>query len=179
MTTPSLAQLRMEAKDASHTLWCDALTKHRIDTDQVILVASVAGSGTAIKAVRAALSTGKCTFRIQGTEAIGGHVEMGRYAGGYRFHVHKFASDVAHLVAVAKLPGLLPVYTADALFHELKTDRFTTPVLREWMPDLEAELKSRRLLSVATMHGITSGLLQATSDDLDACLAAIAPLAIA
>ena len=175
----TLAQLRLTGNEASHTLWCDALARNRVDTDQVILVASVAGSGTAIKAVRAALSTGKCTFTLDESETIGRHVEMVRYRDGYRFHVHKLASDVAHLVAIAKQPGLLPVYSIDALYHELKTDRYTTPILREWLDDLEAELKSRRLLAVAEMHGITSGLLRATSDDLDACLAAIAPLAIA
>ena len=175
----TLAQLRLSGDESSHTFWCDALTKHRIETENVILVASVAGSGTAIKAVRAALATGKCTFTIDGAEEIGSYVEMSRFKGGYRFHVHKLASDVAHLVAIAKLPGLLPVYSHGALYHELKSERFTTPILRDWLPDLEAELTNRRLLSVAEMHGITSALLGATSDDLDQCLSAIAPLAIA
>lgn len=175
----NLARLRMQGNESSHTLWCDALTKHRVESDHVILVASVAGSGTAIKAMRAALSTGRCTFRLDDSDEIASYAEMGRYKGGYRFVTHKLASDVAHLVAIAKMPGLLPVYSHDALYRELKCERYTTPVLRDWVPAIEAELKQRRLLSVAQMHGITSGLLGATSDDLDECLRSIAPLAVA
>ena len=49
-------------------------------------------------------------------------------------------------IFVSRNPAFLLVASDEALWRELKSERFTTPLLREWMPHVRAELVRRHLL---------------------------------
>lgn len=173
-----LAQFVMQGNQANRIVTCNRMAWITQRGSTIITALSVAGSSTSVKSVRAALSTGNITFYLHGSDAIGEWVQFSRYKGGYKFGWHRLTHDFYHMVAVAKMPGFMPQYSHDALYWELKSNRYTTPIIREWVPMLESELQSRGLLTVKEQHGITSGVLDATSQDLDDSLQAIAPLPI-
>ncbi len=55
----------------------------------------------------------------------------------------------------------------DALWQELKQERFTTPLLRGWLPHVRKELEIKSLLPAATPSTAHACVLTATSADLD------------
>jgi hypothetical protein len=173
-----LAQFVMQGSQAKRIVTCNRMAWITQQGAAIITALSVAGSSTSVKSVRAALSTGNVAFYLYGSDAIGQYIMLSRYKGGYKFGWHRLGPDFYHLVAVAKLPGFMPRFSEEALFQELKSPRFTTPIIREWVPALSEELRYRGHLEVVEQHGLTTGMLHATTEDLDAALAAIAPLPI-
>ena len=63
--------------------------------------------------------------------------------------------------------GFLPNDSDDALWQELKQERFTTPLLRGWLPYVRKELEIKSLLSRCHTLDCTCCILTATSADLD------------
>jgi hypothetical protein len=55
----------------------------------------------------------------------------------------------------------------DALWQELKQERFTTPLLRGWLPHARKELEFKSLLTRCHTLECTCCILTATSADLD------------
>jgi hypothetical protein len=55
----------------------------------------------------------------------------------------------------------------DALWQELKQERFTTPMLRGWLPYIREQLELKSLLSRCHTFDCTCCVLTATSADLD------------
>ena len=55
----------------------------------------------------------------------------------YNAAVAKLAPGAIHLVALAKIPGLMPNISDDHLWSELSGPRYTTPLLRSWIPWLK------------------------------------------
>jgi hypothetical protein len=93
---------------------------------------------------------------------------LGRASEGYvRAGVAHLGYGVAHALFVARAPGLLRDCTEDALWRELCGPRYTTPLLRPWVPHLMAKLRAAGLLISCLGHRTTAGLLTATQDDLD------------
>ena len=63
--------------------------------------------------------------------------------------------------------GFLPNDSDDALWQELKKERFTTPILRGWLPYIRKELELKSLLVRCHTLDCTCCILTATSADLD------------
>jgi hypothetical protein len=63
--------------------------------------------------------------------------------------------------------GFLPNDSDDALWQELKQERFTTPLLRGWLPHVRTELELKNLLARCHTLDCTCCILSATSADLD------------
>lgn len=74
---------------------------------------------------------------------------------------------MAHAVFVSKRPGFLPVGTPTRIWKELMDNRFTTPMLRGWMPYIVEQLRAKDLLRDAWCYRCQSVLLTATTEDLD------------
>jgi hypothetical protein len=87
---------------------------------------------------------------------------------GYATEVHRLSYGLAHALFTARTPGLLVSLAEESLWQELKTTRFTTPLLRDWMPWLTNQLLDQGLLVEADCHRCRCGVLQATTADLDA-----------
>lgn len=88
-------------------------------------------------------------------------------ADGYATYTHKIGYGQAHALFVTRSPGFMKVVTPEALWQELNTTRFTTPLLREWMPHIEAKLREEELLEEAHSFGCNCGILSAMTKDLD------------
>jgi hypothetical protein len=86
---------------------------------------------------------------------------------GYATDVHRLAYGLAHAMFIARTPGLLLSLAEEALWQELNTTRFTTPLLRGWMPWVTQQLVERGLLVEADCHRCRCGVLQTTTADLD------------
>ena len=72
-----------------------------------------------------------------------------------------------HAIFTCRQPGFLLNDSDDALWQELKQERFTTPLLRGWLPHIRKELEIKSLLSRCHTLECTCSILTATSADLD------------
>ena len=88
-------------------------------------------------------------------------------AEGYLCYQHKIGYGLAHAVFITKAPGFMMVVTEESLWQELNSTRFTTPILREWMPYIEKELRECSRLEDAHVFGCKCGILSATTTKLD------------
>jgi hypothetical protein len=60
------------------------------------------------------------------------------------------------------------VVTDESLWQELNTTRFTTPILREWIPFIDRKLRECNRLENAHVFNCQCGILSATTAKLDA-----------
>jgi hypothetical protein len=97
---------------------------------------------------------------------------VARVAEGYRTEFHKVDYGAAHAVFITKSPGFLLSTEEEAIWQELNTDRFTTPLLRGWMPWLMKALTRSKLLVEAECYRCKCGELTCTTSDLDALVGA-------
>lgn len=69
------------------------------------------------------------------------------YAGGYHAANYRLNRDQVHITFVAKSRGLLMNDSDEALWQELKHERFETPLLRSWVPYIK-----QQLLAIESLH---------------------------
>ncbi len=101
---------------------------------------SLVASAQDIKALRAAFATGldspihlkNVTLERDGESIVPGDVRPS--LGGYRLDTHRLGFGSVHALFTCRQPGFLPNDSDDALWQELKQERFTTPLLRGWLP---------------------------------------------
>ena len=86
----------------------------------------------------------------------------------YTAAVTKLAPGVIHLVALAKIPGLMPNMSDDHLWAELTGPRYTTPLLRAWIPWLKDTMAQGGGIVVANGFESTVGVLKTEPEELDA-----------
>jgi hypothetical protein len=87
--------------------------------------------------------------------------------GGYRIDAHRLGFGSIHTLFTCRQQGFLPNDSDDALWQELKQERFTTPLLRGWLPHVRKELELQSLLTRSHTLECTCCILTATSADLD------------
>jgi hypothetical protein len=86
---------------------------------------------------------------------------------GYFCYMHKLDYGQAHALFVTKSPGFMKIVNEEALWQELNNVRFTTPILRQWMPYIEQELRRMELLEEAHVFNCACGVLSAQTKHLD------------
>ena len=89
------------------------------------------------------------------------------HAEGYQVFTHKLGYGMAHALFMTRMPGFMKVVTEESLWQELNSPRFTTPVLREWIPYIESTLRFEDRLEDAHVFGCRCGVLTATTQSLD------------
>jgi len=145
---------------------CDAVGVH----EREILLRSVVGPETSLKALTAGLrSSGQDQKRIDYS------IQLGKLSGsslskcphGYRIFRTRLAYGLWHVLCFSKRAGFMPVLNEDALWQHLQSNRFTTPLLREWTPWLYRRMKDQKLIVELCQHGCQAGLLLAESEILD------------
>jgi hypothetical protein len=87
---------------------------------------------------------------------------------GYQTYTHKFGFGLMHALFLTRMPGFMRVVTPESLWQELKKERFTTPLIREWMPYVEEKLREEELLEDAHVFNCHCGVLSALTQQLDA-----------
>lgn len=88
-------------------------------------------------------------------------------ADGYDVYTHKLGYGMAHALFVTRMPGFMKVISEESLWQELKQVRFTTPILREWMPYIEKTLRYDERLEDAHTFGCNCGILSASTNHID------------
>jgi hypothetical protein len=88
-------------------------------------------------------------------------------ADGYQTFTHKLGYGQAHALFITRSPGFIKVVTSESLWQELNHVRFTTPLLKEWMPYIGQALRDEGLLEEAHAFNCSSGVLSANTRQLD------------
>jgi len=146
---------------------CDAVGLYY---DEILLL-SVAGPETSVKALTAGLrSSRRDQYRIVYSAQVGtvGGRNLNRCPDGYRIYRSSLGYGLWHVLCLAKRPGFLPVVTAEAVWQLLHKEPFTTPLLREWMLWLLTAMKERGMITGLTQSGSEAGILALDNDTLDA-----------
>ena len=89
---------------------------------------------------------------------------------GYQVDSYRLGYGSVHALFTCRQPGFLANGSDDALWQELKQERFTTPLLRSWLPHVRKELETKNLLIPCATLDCTCCVLTATSADLDSII---------
>ena len=169
MNESEFTRLTCVSEHSRFTLRCNSVAwiDMREKRHPCILTLSAAGPVTAVKAVRAILcqSNVKAVFRLRSDDRSYG-AELIRH-GSYKTSVSTLAPGTAHLVVRAAIPGLLAENSEAALWRELTSDRYTTPLLRHWVPRISEWLTEEKLLVSSRGHNNQAAILEADTEDLD------------
>lgn len=148
-------------------LRCDAVGLH----EKEILLLSVVGSETSVKALTAGLrSSNRDQKRLLYSVQLGNvnQADLSRCPDGYRIYRTKIDYGLWHVLCLAKRDSFLPIITDETVWQRLQSSQFTTPLLREWVPWLRNEMKRRKVIVELTQHGCQAGLMLANDEALDA-----------
>ena len=142
-----------------------------------LLLISLIADTQRVKQIRAILAGGaKATIMASGVEVNRPGAESwkshspGRLypsADGYQCFTHKLGYGMAHALFMTRMPGFMKVVTPESLWNELNEVRFTTPILQEWVPYIEKQLRSNGHLEDADVFNCKCGVLSAISKSLD------------
>ena len=158
-------------RSSRFTLRCDAIGIHK----EEILLLSVIGPETSVKAMTAGLrSSGRDQKRVEYSAHVGAVNAGGlrRCDDGYRIYRSKLNYGLWHVLCLAQREGFMPVLTDEALWQHLQSDKFTTPLLREWTPWLKQRMKDREVVVELTQSGCQAGLVLADDAILDEIVSA-------
>jgi hypothetical protein len=151
--------------------------KVALHEDRLVFISLVAFSQD-VKTIRAALAAGlaspiwlkNVTLSRNGESKVPESVWPS--PGGYRIDAHKLGLGSIHALFTCRQQGFLPNDSDDALWQELKQERFTTPLLRGWLPYVRKELELKSMLARCHTLDCTCCILTATSADLDSIVEA-------
>jgi hypothetical protein len=157
----------VNGENTAYTFRCDALA---VDTGRVF-IASVVAPETAAKALVAVLrTTNKVRMNAFNCSPISSYRDLAGHEDGYRVYRQRLEYDNWHILAVAKSELLLPEVSEDCLWQQLRSERFTTPLLRSWLPwlmerllDLDYEGGIKRI----ECFGCSAGVLLADTEKID------------
>lgn len=139
-----------------------------------LLLLSATGPDTAVKSLRATLYQPdvEAEFLLQGEETSEQMVKARVFFGGkpvvYQAALTKLAPGVIHMVALAKIPGLMPNMSDEHLWGELSGTRYTTPLLRSWIPWLKQAMAQEGKIIEGQGLASSVGVMKIEPDDLDA-----------
>jgi hypothetical protein len=170
-TTPRIVGL-FEWSDGKSIHIQARFDKVALNENRLVFISLVAFSQD-VKALRAAFATGldspiqikNVTLSRDDEATVPGDVRPA--LGGYRLDTHRLGFGSIHALFTCRQQGFLPNDTDDALWQELKQERFTTPLLRGWLSYVRKELEIKSLLSRCHTLDCTCCILTATSTDLD------------
>lgn len=135
----------------------------------VLYALSCVGPGQSIRAVAAAMRAGdRAGFEIPLSTQSG-------YHGDGKFFVRyaRLAYDHWHLLGVTCNPAFILNCTDETLWQLLRSDKYTTPLLKSWTPAIrEALVEVGGLRQVRDAHACDPWFCYATDKTLDAIVAA-------
>jgi hypothetical protein len=146
--------------------------KAALHEDRLAFISLVAFSQD-IKAIRAALAVGLASPMWLKNVTLSKDVEstvpdsVWPSTAGYRLDAHRLGFGSIHALFTCRQTGFLPNDSDDALWQELRQERFTTPLLRGWLLYVRKELELKSQLARCHTLECTCCILTATSDDLD------------
>lgn len=127
-----------------------------------------------MKALRAVLCQPNVPFELLCTEydhPFGRGYPLKRDGAGYRSYSQPLGLGTWHMALVSKRPGLMLSADEESVWRELSGPRFTTPILRSWMPYLLGKLtegyRDAAGIRNADAWGCKPGVLAVTNETLD------------
>jgi hypothetical protein len=136
------------------------------------MLLSAAGPETSVKALAAVLrSDARVRFYPELESPFYRYYGPMRHPAGYTVQRAKLDSNTWHVLCAARVEGLLPVLSEEALWQELRGERFTTPLLRSWVPWLLQRMLERGGLVWLEQVGCEAGLLLAGTETVDELVA--------
>lgn len=128
---------------------------------------SCAGDHTAIRFLHAALrDQGSVKFRFAGMDDVAPESEFMSHQS-YDVRVAHLGYDCWHLLALDDSGRFLLHQDDETLWSILRSERFTTPLLRSWMPKVQEALREGGFLTSIVSHGCKASLLHADTSSLD------------
>jgi len=165
---PKVGTVSMSGKDTNLTMRCHALAFNPSASCYEVMVLSVAGPSSTLKAAQAALnSRAKIQFQADDIPHMPNHWKLYRCSSPYRIYRHRLSYGMWHMLAVANHDGLLTESSDESLWRALQRDSVTTPMLRSWVPFIKSELTKRNLLQPLRTFGCTAALLAAADEEID------------
>lgn len=166
----NIATLHMTAKEATHTFRCSQFALR--EDDDMLVLASVIGPQTAVKSFMAVLNQNiTAYFRVSAdveykprytTYQAKKHAKQGNYT----CRTHRLGFNIIQATAIFREPGFLPSVTEESIWTELTSPRYTTPLLRAWMPYMMRVLKNPLLVRCPAFQ-CEPGFLTATREQID------------
>ncbi len=138
-----------------------------------LLLLSATGPDTAVKSVRATLYQpdveAEFVLDIDGTteRLVRAHCDFNGKPVSYSATIAKLAPGVIHLVALARISGVMPNLSDDHLWTELSGPRYTTPLLRPWTAWLKEAMAKSKGIVVANGYASNVGVLKTEPVALD------------
>lgn len=139
-----------------------------------LLMLSATGPDTSVKSVRASLYQPDVEAELllerddTTQRMLKARITLDSKPVTYSASVTKLAPGVIHLVALARIPGLMPNMSDDHLWAELTGPRYTTPLLRAWIPWLKRVMAQGGGIVLGDGFDSTVGVLKTEPDELDA-----------
>lgn len=147
------------------------------DKAELLFVSMIADSGI-IKGMRGSLSTNKnVTISYNGPELTDGNRKSRSYFTisklecGYRDDSHRIGYGMVHAFFFTRLDGILLNCDDDHLWAHLRDDRYTTPIVRDWMPWIRQEMVRKNYLRQAVCFGCNVARVVMTPAQLDEIVA--------
>lgn len=147
------------------------------DSKRRIMLVSVIAEAQVIKAIRSILNGGaRATIQAKGVQ-VGIPVkgagtnrldhDMHKVDEGYECHTQKLRYGQVHAMFIARSPGFMRVIGEESLWQELMSTRYTTPMIREWLPFVTKQLMDQNILKFCPSFNAKCGELVATVEQLD------------
>lgn len=166
--------VRISGPETSLRLRCNAACVRKDGgRDDELLLLSVAGPETSIKALNAVLHQKGGKTELKFIEEPSGFYAYRTVAhpDGYRIQRAEIAPGIWHALAIAKAPGFMPALSEESLWQKLRSDEFTTPLLRSWLPWIQEQLTAHNGLARLSQAGCNCGLLRVGDEWLDEVVA--------
>lgn len=172
-----LGSVHVSGVQSAYSAQCDRIA---VDAKSrcTLYFLSVVGSDSALKGIRAALAGTRTGLNIQcfGMDAVlpdltRRDINRERFLlpdCKWKVHHQKLKYGLVHAAFVAKDPDFLLNVSEESLWQTLNDPRFTTPILRHWMPYIGRRLLEGGNLRFIYGHRCKCGLLNLTTDQLDA-----------
>ena len=144
------------------TLQSDLAVVNRMDRWGQLYAISLAGHAQQVQAICAGLADSSMSFSwdVRKTALDQNWNSVPKWetpcqaaAGGFEVRKVKLAYDTWHLVAVSRDPKFFLHETDEALWKILRSDKFTTPLLKAWTPTIREMLTTMGYLKCCEFFG--------------------------
>jgi hypothetical protein len=155
-----------------------------VDSKGYLVLLSVVADGMRIKQVRAMLARSKIRTHVSiegvkycfprtpekayNSEALNRNGKtIAPSEAGYDSFTQKLDYGMGHALFLSNAVGFMPVMDEVSLWNELRSERFTTPIIREWTPYIMDRLTSLGLLKWCRCYRASSATLECETPQLD------------
>lgn len=165
--------LSMFGKDVAIGVQCEAVA-----TDGIFIhLISAIGPASTIKSIAVGLRHPELArFRCNDTPVTlcnqGLNGQLSGTTDGYEVHRHFLGMNSWHLLAWSKWKKLLMAGDDETLWQRLRSEEYTTPMLRSWVPEIKKQLLEHNLLRKLDCFGAEAYYLAAKDKNLDEIVSA-------